>query len=125
MASSDLLGLTASMTSSTLVVAFAAGLMPRLVGDQPNPVMGIRTKATLSSPEAWRLAHQVARPLLRRTVWTAVAGLCAQLAIGIITGFGSVVSAVAAAVVFLAVLVALLYSAVKGNNAAKSPRPRT
>jgi uncharacterized membrane protein len=113
------------MTASTLVVAFAAGLMPRLVGDQPNPLMGIRTKATLSSPEAWRLAHQVARPLLRRTVCTAVAGLCAQLAIGIITGFGSVVSAVAASVVFVAVLVVLLYSAVKGNNAAKSLRPRT
>jgi len=113
------------MTSSTLVVAFAAGLMPRLVGDQPNPVMGIRTKATLSSPEAWRLAHQVAQPLLRRTVWTAVAGLCIQLAIGVITGFGSVVSAVAAAVVFLVTLAVLLYSAVKGNNAAKSLRPRT
>ncbi|KDQ02800.1 hypothetical protein EN35_08295 [Rhodococcus qingshengii] len=51
MESPDLLGLTVSLTSSTLILAFVAGLMPRLVGDEPNPVVGIRTKATISSPE--------------------------------------------------------------------------
>ncbi|MDI9902634.1 SdpI family protein [Rhodococcus sp. IEGM 1409] len=122
MESPDLLGLTASLTSSTLIFAVVAGLMPRLVGDEPNPVVGIRTKATSSSPEAWQLAHQIAQPLLRRTVWTAVAGLCVQAAIGVVTGFGSVASAVASTVVCLAVLVAMLYAALKGNAAAKSLR---
>lgn len=110
MESPDLLGLTASLASSTLILAFVAGLMPRLVGDEPNPVVGIRTKSTTSSPEAWRLAHQVARPLLRLTMWTAVAGMCVQVTIGVVTGFGSVVSAVASTVVFLAVLLVLLFA---------------
>ncbi|WP_127782326.1 SdpI family protein [Rhodococcus sp. X156] len=120
MGSSDLLGLTTSLTASTLVVALVAGLMPRLVGEEPNPVVGIRTKATMSSPEAWQLGHQVARPLLRRTVWTAGAGLCVQVVLGVVTGFGSVVSAVAAPSVFLAVFTVLLCAALKGNAAAKS-----
>ncbi len=120
MESPDLLGLTVSLTSSTLILAFVAGLMPRLVGDEPNPVVGIRTKATIASPEAWQLAHQSAQPLLRRTMWTAVAGLCLQVAIGVVTGFGSVVSAVTSTVVFLAVLLVLLFAGVKGNAAAKS-----
>lgn len=122
MESPDLLGLTVSLTSSTLILAFVAGLMPRLVGDEPNPVVGICTKATISSPEAWQLAHRIAWPLLRRTVWTAVVGLCMQVAIGVVTGFGSVVSAVASTVVFLAVLLVLLCAALKGNAAAKSLR---
>lgn len=120
MESADLLGLTVSLTSSTLILAFVAGLMPRLVGDEPNPVVGIRTKATIASPEAWQLAHPSAQPLLRRTMWTAVAGLCMQVAIGVVTGFGSVVSAVTSTVVFLAVLLLLLFAGVKGNAAAKS-----
>ena len=117
-----MLGLTISLTSSTLVVAFVAGLMPRLVGDEPNPVVGIRTKATMSSPAAWQLAHQVARPLLHRTVWTAIAGLSIQVMIGVVAGFGSVASAVAAPAVLLAVFIALIYAAIKGNAAAKSLR---
>lgn len=120
--SSDLLGLTISLTSSTIVIAFVAGLMPRITGDEPNPVVGIRTKATMSSPAAWQLAHQVARPLLHRTVWTAIAGLSIQVMIGVVAGFGSVASAVAAPAVLLAVFIALIYAAIKGNAAAKSLR---
>ncbi|WP_458683415.1 SdpI family protein [Prescottella equi] len=96
--------------------------MPRIIGDEPNPVVGIRTKATMSSPAAWQLAHQVARPLLHRTVWTAIAGLSIQVVIGVVAGFGSVASAVAAPAVLLAVLIALIYAAIKGNAAAKSLR---
>ena len=119
MESPDLLGLTVSLTSSTLILAFVAGLMPRLVGDEPNPVVGIRTKATISSPEAWQLAHRIAWPLLRRTAWTAVVGLYMQVVIGVVTGFGSVVSAVASTVVFLAVLLVLLCAALKGKRRGK------
>lgn len=119
MGSSDLLGLTISLMSSTLVIALAAALMPRIVGDKPNSVVGIRTKATMSSPAAWKLSHRVARPLLRRTVWTAVAGLSIQVIIGIVAGFGSVATAVAAPAALLAVLIALIYAAIKGNAAAK------
>ncbi len=43
-----------------------------------------------------------------------------QVAIGVVTGFGSVVSAVTSTVVFLAVLLLLLFAGVKGNAAAKS-----
>ncbi|WP_442240557.1 SdpI family protein [Rhodococcus sp. TAF43] len=120
MDTSELLGLTISMTSSTLIAAGFAGLMPHLIGDEPNPVMGIRTKATMASHEAWQLAHQVAQPILRRTVWTAVAGLCIQVVIGFVTGFGSLPSAVAATVVCAAAFIVLIAAALKGNAAAKT-----
>lgn len=45
-----------------------------------------------------------------------------QVMIGVVAGFGSVASAVASPAVFLAVLVGLIYAAVKGNAAAKSLR---
>ncbi|WP_280763254.1 SdpI family protein [Prescottella agglutinans] len=117
---SDLLELTITMTSSTVIAAGVAGFMPHLIGDEPNPVVGIRTKATLSSPEAWQLAHQVAQPILRRTAWTAVVGMLVQVVIGVVTGFGSVASAVAAVVVCVTAFIVLIYAAFKGNAAAKA-----
>ncbi|QBJ94843.1 SdpI family protein [Rhodococcus sp. ABRD24] len=117
---SELLELTITMTSTTLIAAGVAGLMPHLVGDEPNPVVGIRTKATQSSPEGWQLAHRVAQPILHRTVWTAVAGLCLQIGLGVVTGFGSVVSAVAAVVVCATAFIVLIYAGFKGNAAAKA-----
>ncbi|MDH6284695.1 SdpI family protein [Prescottella agglutinans] len=117
---SDLLELTITMMSTTLTAAGVAGLMPHLIGDEPNPVVGIRTKATLSSDEAWQLAHRVAQPILRRIVWTAVAGLCIQIIIGVVTGFGSVVSSVAAVVACATAFIVLIYAGFKGNAAAKA-----
>ncbi|WP_458683467.1 SdpI family protein [Prescottella equi] len=116
----ELLGLTASLTFSTLICAVVAGLMPRLVGDEPNPVVGIRTKATLSSPEAWQLAHQAALPFLRRTVRTILAGLCIQVVIGLGAGFDSLPSAMVAVVVCIAAFSILIFAGMKGNAAAKS-----
>jgi uncharacterized membrane protein len=115
---SELLGLTIPLSAMTLLVAVAAGLLPRLVGDEPNLVVGIRTNATMSSPEAWQFAHEVARPFFCRTVWTAVVGLCIQVVIGVMAGFGSVVSAVAAAIVCAAAFTVLIAGALKGNAAA-------
>lgn len=87
------------------------------------PLSAYERSNDLEPPRAWQLAHRIAwPPLLRRTVWTAVVGLCMQVAIGVVTGFGSVVSAVASTVVFLAVLLVLLCAALKGNAAAKSLR---
>ncbi|WP_305091383.1 SdpI family protein [Prescottella sp. R16] len=121
---SDLLGLTISISSTTLLLAGVAGLMPRLVGDEPNAVAGIRTKATMSSAEAWRSAHRVAQPILRWTVWTGVAGLGIQTAIGLVAGFASVTSAVAAVIVCAATFIILIYAALKGNAAAKAMERR-
>ncbi|NKR26058.1 hypothetical protein GS485_20695 [Rhodococcus hoagii] len=120
---SDLLGLTASMTVTTLILAGAAGFMPRLVGDEPNPVVGIRTRATQSSPQAWRLAHLVAQPILRRTVWIAVVGLAIELVLGVVAGFGSAASAVTAVAVAVVVFLVLLYAGYRGNAAAKTLTP--
>ncbi|MBM4569174.1 hypothetical protein GS489_01305 [Rhodococcus hoagii] len=124
MGASDLLGLTMSMTSTTFIVTGVAAAMPHMVGDEPNPVVGIRTRATQSSPEAWQLAHQVAQPLLRRAVWTAAAGLCIQIVIGVVAGFGSVESAVAAVAVCAASFVVVLYAGFKGDAAAKTVQRR-
>ncbi|CAM3120562.1 SdpI family protein [Prescottella defluvii] len=108
MDASELWGLTMTLTSTTLLLAAVAALIPGIVGDEPNPVVGIRTKATTSSPEAWQVAHRVARPFLRRTVGAAAVGLCIQISVGVLAGFGSVESTVAAAVVCVAAFVALM-----------------
>lgn len=120
MGATDFLSLTVSVTSSTLLCAGIAALMPRIVGDEPNPVVGIRTRSTQSSAEAWQLAHRVAQPILRGTVWTAAAGLCVQLVIGVLMGFGSGVSSVTAVIVAVSAFSVLIYAGVKGNAAAKA-----
>lgn len=122
MDTADLLDLTFTLTMTTILLGGTAGLLPRLVGEEPNLLVGIRTKATTSSPEAWRLAHRVARPLLRRTMWTAVVGLLVQVAAGAVAGFGSMVSVVAAALTCVATFVVLIAAAVRGHTAARDLR---
>ncbi|OAH43236.1 hypothetical protein AYJ66_17035 [Dietzia cinnamea] len=120
MDATDSLILTVSVTSSTLLGGGIAAIMPRIVGDEPNAVVGIRTRATQSSDKAWQLAHQVSQPILRGTVWTAVVGLCIQLVTGVVTGFVSVASSFIAVAVALSTFSVLIYAGFKGDAAARS-----
>lgn len=114
-----LLSLTVTMTVSTVVAAAVAWVMPIVAGEQANPVVGIRTKATLSSDKAWRLAHRVARPALRWTVWAAAIGLVMQLALGLVLRFDSIFSAALAVTVCVVAYSVLIYAGMIGNSAAK------
>ncbi|WP_010542153.1 SdpI family protein [Dietzia alimentaria] len=112
--------LTVSVTSSTLLGGGIAAIMPRMVGDEPNAIVGIRTRATQSSDKAWQLAHQVSQPILRGTVCTAAVGLFIQLVTGVVTGFASVASSFAAVAVAVLTFSVLIYAGFKGDAAARS-----
>lgn len=68
-----LLGLTAVATGPlvhALTTAAADGRIAR------NQLVGIRTRRTLSSDDAWASGHSAAMPWTRRTAWaTALVGL--------------------------------------------------
>lgn len=117
--SPDLVGAVLGLSIGTITLVAVASLIAKFPGDEPNSVMGIRTKATMSSPEAWQQAHQAARPGLRRATWIALAGFAVQLGIAITIGVGTAASATAAAVVFAAVTVAILAATLTGNRVAR------
>lgn len=47
---------------------------------EPNALFGLRTKATRSSPEAWKAGHQAASTLVETTAYTC-AGFCTLIVI--------------------------------------------
>lgn len=119
MDSQELLGLTISLSGGTALLAFAVILVQRLVGDIPSAVVGIRTRATMSSPAAWQLAHRTAAPTFRRTMRMAFAGLAIQLVFGLWLGFGALASAVFSIILFVVVTAMLVHAALLGDRAAK------
>ncbi len=118
MDSQELLGLTVSMSFGTASLAAAAILIQRVVGDTPNELVGIRTRATKSSPEAWQLAHRIAAPVLRSTFRIALIGLAIQLVVGLWLGFGAIASALFSIVLFVVVTGMLIRAALLGDRAA-------
>ncbi|MDI9918342.1 SdpI family protein [Rhodococcus sp. IEGM 1379] len=119
MDSQELSGLTLSMSGGTALLVVAVVLVQRIVSDTPSAVVGIRTRATMSSPAAWQLAHRTAEPALRRTQWIALAGLVFQLFIGLWLGFGAMASTVFSIIVFVVVTGMLVHAALLGDRAAK------
>jgi uncharacterized membrane protein len=116
--SRDLIGLVLGLSIGTVMLVAVTSLIVRFPGDEPNSVMGIRTKATMSSPEAWQRSHQAARPGLRRATWVALAGIAVQV-VGITVGVGTAASAAVAVVVFAAVTALILAAALTGNKVAR------
>lgn len=119
MDSQELLGLTGSISFGTVLLAAAAILMQRIVGDTPNELVGIRTRATKSSPEAWQLAHRIAAPVLRNTLRMALAGFAIQLVLGLSLGFSSIASALFSIILFVVVTGMLVFAALLGDRAAR------
>ncbi|NMM88941.1 hypothetical protein B2J88_32115 [Rhodococcus sp. SRB_17] len=119
MDSQEMFALTVSLSCGTALLAVAVVLVQRIVGDTPNELVGIRTRATMSSPAAWQLAHRTAEHALRRTQRIALAGLVLQFCIGLWLGFGALASAVFSIIVFVAATAMLVHAALLGDRAAK------
>ena len=85
----------------------------------PNPLAGIRTRATMSSPEAWRAAHQAGLGPTRLGGGCSILAGVALVAWRPGDGATSAVVLVSAA----AVLAFVLYGAWLGQRAAKSAAP--
>ncbi|URM91147.1 SdpI family protein [Streptomyces sp. MRC013] len=92
-------------------------------GIQRNSVIGIRTKATMSSDSAWQAGHAAAAPMLTATFLTAYAMGVISSALGLTSTLGDaenppvMVIAPGGLVVVLALLV---IAAIKANSAARA-----
>nr|WP_272923896.1 SdpI family protein [Streptomyces sp. SID3343] len=90
---------------------------------QRNSAIGIRTKATMSSDNAWEAGHAAAAPLLTATYLTAYAAGAITAAITVAAKLSDIEkpAAIAIPVAGIAAVLALLsVSAVKANSAART-----
>ncbi|WP_106399050.1 SdpI family protein [Actinocorallia populi] len=90
---------------------------------QRNSVMGIRTKATMSSDSAWEAGHAAATPLLTATYLTAYITSAITFALGLALTLGDVENPAALIIPLcgIGVVLALLSVAtVKANSAARA-----
>ncbi|MEU7430773.1 SdpI family protein [Streptomyces sioyaensis] len=88
-----------------------------------NSVIGIRTKATMSSDSAWEAGHASASPMLTVTYLTAYTVGAATLAISLALTLSDADNPAAIAVPLagiVAVLALLTAAAVKANSAARA-----
>ena len=95
-----------------------------------NRIIGIRTRTTLSSDEAWAAAHQAGAPNLVRCGWASALTGPAAVGIGVAVGAGDADRALAAWGIALGVgIVALLWFAIAaligGQRAAKAVQAET
>ncbi|WP_300681462.1 SdpI family protein [Nocardioides sp.] len=86
-----------------------------------NPLVGIRTRATMASPEAWRRGHLAAQPALVAAVRVGIVGLVlAGLARLVLPTSASVVAAVIGLLAALVPFGLLLYGTLLADRAARS-----
>ncbi|GAA2911236.1 hypothetical protein GCM10020221_03740 [Streptomyces thioluteus] len=90
---------------------------------QRNSVIGIRTKATMSSDSAWEAGHAAASPMLTVTYLTAYAVGAITLAIGLALMLSDAENPAVIIVPLIgigAVLALLTAAAIKANSAARA-----
>ncbi|CAM5251071.1 hypothetical protein GCM10010329_07730 [Streptomyces spiroverticillatus] len=110
-----------------LVLGAAVQYVKRLVGEDGfgrNAAIGIRTRATMASDEAWRRGHAAAVPLLRATYLTAYGAGAVSLATGVVLLAADTRSAAALVVPLcglVAVLGLLIAASARANGAARAP----
>lgn len=111
------------------VVLIPAAVLPltrqAAVGQvEPNDVMGIRTRHTRASPEAWVAGHAAALPRLQKSVpvalTTVVASILAQLIAG---GASGMVVALTGFMIETAVLISAVGPANRAAKAAIEAQP--
>lgn len=95
---------------------------------QRNSMFGVRTKATMASDEAWRLAHTTALPWLRAATCVAWIGTAATVAALLTIAFTAppvvamplAVGFTAAALGFVGSVAMLLIGGLRGDRAARA-----
>lgn len=113
------------VAAGSAVIAIAERAADGRLG--PNGWAGTRTKATTSSPEAWKIAHEVGRAPSVAAGWLVVLGAPAAALLSILFASGNPDRAVAIwgiliTVLSLVMLGPLLYGVVKSDRAAKAYR---
>lgn len=100
-----------ALTASILAPRSADGRLKR------NTMVGLRTRHTLSSDEAWLAAHHHAAPMLRVTAWTGWILLVIAAVFSLLKIFPA--AFVVATAGFIACLALLLVAGFRANNVAK------
>jgi uncharacterized membrane protein len=112
-----ILGIVLAVAGVALIVAGKLASNGRL---KRNRFVGLRTRATTVSDEAWHAAHRVGGPAI---VWAGIASLAVGLGLAILNPKGPDVAALV--IVSLMIVVALvLVSARNGTQAAKAAEAR-
>lgn len=125
------LGLTAGIGLLMVVTGvFVMGIAIRAADGRlgKNRLAGIRTRATLSSDEAWQAAHQAGRELTIMAGWISVATGVVPVLVGAFLALFDLTSPDNYMVIWTALLmigiagllVAAVAGALKGNRAAKA-----
>lgn len=115
-----------------VVIAAVCGLlarMTRLHQLEPNGVIGLRTKATRSSPAAWQRGHDAARPWVLAAAGAAIGAGVIFVLVGALSGASTADEAVptwSILVGYVAVSAVVVAAGVVADRAAKrvaSTRP--
>ncbi|SRR5690606_1549594 len=117
-------GLLIALTTGAGLVVIAVSLVMLAVmatapGFGPNMGIGIRTRATKSSPEAWRAGHVAARPWLIVAGAVALAVAVADLVL-VAAGVSADVILIVAMSTYAGALVLVVVGALRANRAARS-----
>ncbi|UYQ77433.1 SdpI family protein [Glutamicibacter sp. JL.03c] len=111
---------TVSLMFGLLVLALTAGLLARMGADgrlPRNSSVGLKTRHTLASDEAWLAAHREASPTLKLSGITGWLFLISSAIFCFLQNFAAAFAL--AAIGFALVLVLMLRAASKGNKVAK------
>jgi uncharacterized membrane protein len=100
------------------LVCFAVSLGISAGSLSPNGLLGIRTRATRSSDEAWYVGHRAAQPVLRLTGLACLASMAGLLVLGT-TSAGDDVVVLAGLASYAVVVLLLVVAAVRADRAAR------
>lgn len=104
-----------------LIITLVAGFLAPMARDRKlarNAAIGIRTRHTLASDDAWLAGHQQAAPLVAAASWAGWAALAIAAVLGALGQLALSFAATGAG--YLAVITLLIVSASHANKAARS-----
>jgi uncharacterized membrane protein len=120
------MGTAAGFAAGLVVVAllcFAMSLAVSTGSLTPGGVLGIRTRATRASAEAWYVGHRAAQPVLRLSGLICLVAMAALLVVGAAVGShpdGATVVTLTGLACYLVVVLLLAGAAVVADRAARA-----